>query len=90
MRFMPGGEFEFDDDEGGFDEETEAMMADAFAKSNENREAEIKLAEKHMRTELLEKAIGVAKSNWFWAWMPNSMKLQKISEAYDTLKMLVD
>jgi hypothetical protein len=92
MRFTPGNGFgfEYDDSDEGYEDETEAMMADAFIKSNQNREIELKLAEKQMKIEMLEKAIGVAKGNWFWGLMPSSMRSEKIIEAYDTLKMLMD
>jgi hypothetical protein len=92
MRFVPegfggGG---FDDEE--FDGVEDEMMAEALAQSNENRKEEIKLANKQLKltnkqlqTELMDRAIFVAKSSVFWYFMPHSMRLQKVAQAYETL-----
>lgn len=90
MRYAEGFDSNDDEDDDDFDAETEAEMAEIIAESNRKREEEIELAEKQLRQELLEKAISVAKSSWFWGFYPNAVKLQKIAETFDMFEKLTD
>lgn len=80
----------FNDDDDDFDEaEADAEMAEVIAESNRNREEQLRLAEKQMRQELLDRAISISRSSWFWGFYPNSVKLHKIAETYDMLERLL-
>ncbi len=99
MRFGKNNGFnsyeEDDDDERG-DEQAQAfaeaeaeMMADAFARSDEARHMEMKLVDKQVRAEVLDKAIFVAKSSWFWGLFSSQSRLDSIKAAYHTLSDLI-
>ena len=81
----------FDQDDDDFDEaEAEAeMMADALAQNNKNYEEQLKIAQKQMKYDLLDKAI-FASRGWFWGFLPHAWRMYKISQAYETFKNLVD
>lgn len=81
--------FDQDEDDDDFDDaETDAEMAEVIAQSNKNHEEELRLAERQIRHELLDKAIVVAKGSWFWGFYTNSYKIQKITEIYDIFEKL--
>lgn len=83
----------FNDDEDDFDfdeaDAADAEMAEVIAESNRNREEQLRLTEKQMRSDLLDKAILVSRSSWFWGFYPNSVKLAKIAETYDVFEKLL-
>jgi hypothetical protein len=77
------------DEDDDFDEAEAEMMADAIAQNNKNHEEQIRLANRQMKHDLLDKAIFISKG-WFWGLLPHSVKLHKVAEAYETLKKLTD
>jgi len=79
----------FDQDDDDFDEAEAEMMADAIAQSNKNHEEQLKLANRQMSHDLLDKAIFISKG-WFWGLIPHSVKLLRVADAYETLKKLID
>lgn len=74
----------------GYGDEDEEMMAEALAKQSENHFMELELAERHMNTELMDKAISVARSSWLWWFLPHGTRLKNISEIYETMRVLID
>lgn len=81
----------YDEDEGEGDyEEVEAeMMAEALSQSNKNREEEVKLAKSRLKSELMDKAIFICKSHWFWGFMGHDHKMLRIAETYEILEKLM-
>ena len=84
----------YDDDEDGegndFEEVEAEMMAEAIHQSNKNREEEVKLAKIRLRSELMDKAIFICKSHWFWGLMSHDHKMLRIAEAYESLIKLME
>lgn len=82
MRFS-SEDFDFDDEEGF--EESE-IIADAVA----NRQMELELAEKHMRLDLLDKAVAIAKSGWFWGFLSYETRISRVVDTYLRLRKIMD
>lgn len=88
----------FDNDDDDYDDDPEfdedemdpEMMAEMYRENQELREADLRLSEKHLRVELLAKAIAVAEKSWTWFLLPEAMKLRKVGEIYRGLKNLTD
>lgn len=83
MRFMDN---DYEDED--FEPQDE-MIAEAFEQSNKNRTAEIKLAGKHLKADLLDRALLTAKSGCLWYFLPHAVKLKMVAEAYETFSKLV-
>ncbi len=79
----------YDDDEDEFEEAEAELMADALAQSTKNREEEIKLANRHLKSEMMDKAIFICKSNFFWSILPQAVKMKQIAETYENLEKLM-
>jgi glutamate-1-semialdehyde aminotransferase len=74
---------DFDDDEKSGEEE---LMSEAIKAKN----TEIQVAIKALRSELLDKAIFIAKSNWRWIFMSNKRKMQQVDFVYKSLESLIE
>ncbi len=79
----------FDNDDDEFDEAEAAAMAEAMAQNTKVQAEQLKLANRQMKHELLDKAIFISKG-WFWGLLPHSVKLCRVVEAYETLKKITD
>lgn len=79
------------DDDEDFEEGAEIspeMMANVLEQSTKNREEEVRLANKHLKSELLDKAIFACKNSWLWGFLPHTCRLQQLAETYEILKKL--
>ena len=83
-----------DEDDQDFDESFEEieseLMAEVLSQSNKNHEEEIILGNKKFKSDLMDKVIFICKSNWFWRFLPHSMKLKQIINTYDVLVKIID
>lgn len=78
-----------DDDDEEYEEVEAEIMAEALAQSNKNREEEINLAKKHLKYDLMDKAMSICRGGWFWGFLSHSTRLKQIAETFDTLQRLV-
>lgn len=79
---MSHRDFEEDDDE---EFEDEALKSVKVLK-----DAEIALALRSLRSELLDKAIFIAKSHWTWWFISNAKKMKRVEFAYKNLESLLE
>lgn len=78
---------DFEEGKEGYEEE---LMAEALKSSKDMKDAEIALALRSLRSELLDKAIFIVKSHWTWWFMSNAKKMDKVRFAYKNLESLLD
>lgn len=85
MRFTDFDKDNDDDDEYDESDIEAEMMNDVL----QNQQEELHIANQQLQYELIDKAIFICKSNWYWGFLPHSMKLQQISETHEKLQDLL-
>jgi hypothetical protein len=76
------------EDEFEGDDESE-MMEEVMNNSKAVAEAEIAIAEKSIKCELLDKSIIISRSTWVWWFLPHKVRLRRISQTFEKLKNML-